>query len=84
MVVRRLAAMLATAVMIGACMPITGPVGPIGASMEMDGPSAYCPSPNLWVPMSDPALGGYDAQPGPQIGESQPILVSYPSYCYPR
>lgn len=73
---RRVGALLIAIAMVGACLPIAGPGVPI------ESPYA-CQPPNLFLPQSAPAYGGYDAQPGPKIGETQPILVSYPSYCYP-
>ncbi|MBL9028069.1 MAG: hypothetical protein JNL21_38110 [Myxococcales bacterium] len=70
--------MLATALLLSAgCVPLAG------------GPSTFedrqpCPEVALTLPPSDPALGGYDAGPGPVIGESQPLFVTYQESCYPN
>lgn len=42
-----------------------------------------CKPAAVQTPQSAPAFGGYDAGPGPKIGETQPLLVAYPADCYP-
>jgi hypothetical protein len=76
MSIRKSSALLVLFVMIGACMPLGG------SSAPAEGPQP-CPALAAQLPQSAPALGGYDAGPGPKIGESQPIMVSYPASCMP-
>jgi len=76
MSIRKVSALVVLFAMVGACMPLAG------ARAPAEGPQP-CPALAAQLPQSAPALGGYDAGPGPKIGESQPIMVSYPASCMP-
>jgi len=73
---RRRFPLLVFALLLGACTARRG------ARAQPEGPTVCKPA-AVQTPQSAPAFGGYDAGPGPKIGETQPLLVAYPADCYP-
>jgi hypothetical protein len=75
-VIRNCCALLVLTFLGGACTVRRG------ARAQPEGPSV-CRAAAVQTPQSAPAFGGYDAGPGPKIGETQPLLIAYPTDCYP-